>query len=132
MNIPRTLLLILPACLLAGCATLDTPQPIKEHPMIVHSVFFRLNHAPGSDAEAAFLAKAAKLAKIPGVGNFQTVEETSPKNPFTFGLSMEFADQTAYDNYNTHPDHVRFVKEVWLEEVAEFQEIDHIPYSNHP
>ena len=95
--------------------------------MIVHSVFFRLHHAPDSAAERAFLEKAAALRAIPGVEHFQMLRETSPKNPFAFGLSMEFADQAAYDSYNHHSDHVAFVQEVWLKEVAEFQEIDHVP-----
>jgi len=115
-------------CLAVGCAMAKPTPPEKKTPVIVHSVFFRLHHESGSDAEATFLAKAAALAKIPGVGNFQTLEETSPKNPFTFGLSMEFANRAAYDAYNKHPDHVRFVKEVWMKEVAEFQEIDYVPH----
>jgi quinol monooxygenase YgiN len=96
--------------------------------MITHSVFFKLNHATGSDAEAAFLAKAAGLSAIPGVENFQVLRETSPKNNFDFGLSMTFADQAAYHGYNDHPDHIAFVQQVWLKEVADFQEIDHVPY----
>ncbi|MDF7799158.1 Dabb family protein [Pontiellaceae bacterium B1224] len=97
--------------------------------MITHSVFFKLIHKKGSDAEALFLSKAAALSSIPGVGNFQLLEEVSPKNSFDFGLSMEFPDQSTYDAYNTHPEHVAFVQQVWLNEVAEFQEIDHIPFS---
>lgn len=93
--------------------------------MIVHSVFFKLNHPLGSEAERGFLTKARAIAEIPGVTNFQVVRETSPKNNFDFGLSMEFADQSAYDRYNNHPDHVRFVQETWLKEVADFQEIDY-------
>ena len=38
---------------------------------------------------------------------------------------MEFAGQDAYDAYNGHPDHVRFVQERWLPEVADFLEIDY-------
>ena len=49
------------------------------------------------------------------------------QNPFTFGLSMEFADAKAYRAYNEHPDHVRFVHQRWLPEVAEFLEIDYTP-----
>jgi len=96
--------------------------------MIVHSVFFMLSHEPGSAAETEFLRKAAELAHIPGVEHFKVLRETSPKNDFTFGLSMEFADQAAYDAYNNHPEHVAFVNEVWLKEVTDFMEIDHIPY----
>ena len=94
--------------------------------MIVHSVFFRLNHDRGSAAETAFFEKASGLARLPGVINFKVLEEVSPKNPFTFGFSMAFSDQSAYDSYNNHPDHIDFVQTVWLKEVAEFQEIDYI------
>jgi len=38
---------------------------------------------------------------------------------------MEFADRAAYDGYNEHPDHVRFVQERWLAEVADFLEVDY-------
>ena len=42
-----------------------------------------------------------------------------------FGISMEFADRAAYERYNEHPDHVRFVQERWLSEVSEFLELDY-------
>jgi hypothetical protein len=38
---------------------------------------------------------------------------------------MQFASQADYDGYNTHPDHVAFVQDVWVKEVLEFQEIDY-------
>ena len=53
------------------------------------------------------------------------VREVSPKNGFRFGISMEFADEAAYAAYNAHPDHVRFVEQRWLAEVADFLEIDY-------
>jgi len=53
------------------------------------------------------------------------VREVSPKNGFRFGISMEFADGAAYAAYNAHPDHVRFVEQRWLAEVADFLEIDY-------
>jgi quinol monooxygenase YgiN len=114
--------------LIADCSTLSPTT--KDAPMITHSVFFKLKHPAGSEAEAVFLTKAANLAAIPGVINFQRLEETSPKNPFSFGLSMEFENQAAYEAYNTHSDHVDFVQQCWLKEVTDFQEIDHVPYSN--
>ena len=72
-----------------------------------------------------FLAAAARLAAIPGVEEFEILRETSPKNGYRFGISMEFAGRGAYTAYNEHPDHVRFVQERWLPEVAEFLEIDY-------
>jgi hypothetical protein len=90
-----------------------------------HTVSFDLRHAPGSAEEADFLTAAAGLATIPGVEDFEIVHEVSPKNGFRFGISMEFADEAAYAAYNAHPDHVRFVEERWLQEVADFLEIDY-------
>ena len=79
--------------------------------MIRHTVAFRLKHAAGSAEEASFLKEALVLRKIPSVRNFEQLRQTSPKNDFTFGFSMEFDDQSGYDAYNVHPDHVAFVRD---------------------
>jgi hypothetical protein len=92
---------------------------------IRHTVVFTPKHAAGSAEEADFLATAAGLAAIPGVEAFEILRETSPKNGYRFGISMEFAGAEAYTAYNEHPDHVRFVQEHWLPEVADFLEIDY-------
>jgi quinol monooxygenase YgiN len=94
---------------------------------IRHTVAFTLAHPEGSSLEAEFLAAAAGLAAIPGVEQFEILRETSPKNGYRFGISMEFADRAAYESYNSHPDHVHFVQERWLVEVADFLEIDYEP-----
>ena len=93
--------------------------------MIRHTVAFRLKHAAGSAEEASFLKEALVLRKIPSVRNFEQLRQTSPKNDFTFGFSMEFDDQSGYDAYNVHPDHVAFVRDRWVPEVAAFLEIDY-------
>ncbi len=94
-------------------------------PRIRHTVAFALGHEEGSEEEQDFLATAARLAEIPGVEAFEVLREVSPKNGFRFGLSMEFADQSAYDGYNEHPTHVAFVQERWLPEVSDFLEVDY-------
>jgi len=94
---------------------------------IRHTVVFTLSHPEGSPDEADFLAAARALAAIPGVEEFQLLRETSPKNAYRFGISMEFAGAAAYAAYNEHPDHVRFVNERWLAEVADFLEVDYEP-----
>ena len=97
--------------------------------MIRHTVVFRLKHPDGSRAERDFLDTGRQvLASIPGVERFERLREVSRKNGFTFGFSMEFADQAAYDRYSNHPDHNRFVQERWVREVEEFLEIDYVPY----
>lgn len=92
---------------------------------IRHTVSFTLSHPAGSDAERDFLEAAARLGRIPGVEAFEILDEVSPKNAYRFGISMEFADAGAYEAYNVHPEHVRFVEERWSNEVEEFLEIDY-------
>ena len=91
---------------------------------IRHTVAFTLHCPAGSDAERDFLEAAGALGAIPGVEAFDILSEVSPKNGFRFGISMEFADADAYEMYNQHPEHVRFVEERWANEVEDFLEID--------
>ncbi|KRF37661.1 Dabb family protein [Nocardioides sp. Soil805] len=95
--------------------------------MIRHTVSFRLVHPSGSTAEQEFLDAGAALAAIPGVQRFEQLRQTSSKNDFTFGFSMEFADRAAYDSYNEHPVHTAFVAQRWVPEVADFLELDYQP-----
>jgi hypothetical protein len=94
--------------------------------VIRHTVAFTLRHPAGSDQQQDFLDAALVLAAIPGVEKFERLRQVSPKADFAFGFSMEFADQAAYDGYNTHPDHVAFVRDRWVPEVVRFQEIDYV------
>ena len=93
-------------------------------PRVRHSVAFRLHHAAGSAEEAGFLDALRALVAIPGVEAFEVVTEVSPKNDYRYGVSMEFADREAYAAYDAHPDHVAFVRDRWVPEVADFLEID--------
>jgi hypothetical protein len=92
---------------------------------IRHTVAFTLAHPEGSAAERDFLESAERLALIPGVEVFELLAEVSPKNGYRFGISMEFADGAAYEGYNEHPDHMRFVQDRWLTEVSDFLELDY-------
>ncbi len=89
-----------------------------------HSVVFRLAHAEGSPGQAEFLAAIAGLGAIAGVEDFELGREVSPKNDFQFALTMEFANQSMYEAYNAHPDHVAFVTSRWASEVVDFLEVD--------
>ena len=93
--------------------------------MIRHTVVFTLVHEAGSAEEASFLEAARVLDAIPGVERFEQLRQVSPKNDYSFGFSMEFADQAAYTAYNEHPDHVAFVEGRWVPEVTDFLEIDY-------
>ena len=95
--------------------------------MIRHTVAFKLKHAPGSAEEQDFLVAARELTSIPGVERFEQSRQVSPKNPYAFNFSMEFAHQAIYDGYNSHPVHVRFVEDRWVPEVEAFLEADFVP-----
>lgn len=95
--------------------------------MIRHSVIFKLKYSKNSPEELAFFEAAKKLANIPGVQNFECLKQTSKKNNFDYGISMEFASQKRYDDYSNHPDHVQFIQQYWLKYVQDFLEIDYEP-----
>ena len=95
--------------------------------MIRHTVVFKLKHAAGSAEEKSFLEAAKILAGIPGVEKFEQLRQTSKKNNYDFGFSMEFADQAAYNAYNDHPAHTAFVQDRWIPEVSAFMETDYEP-----
>lgn len=93
--------------------------------MIRHTVTFKLKHPAGSQSERDFLQAARKLANIPTVKKFEALRQTSKKNRYHFGLSMEFSSPRDYQIYNEHPDHVNFVQTRWIPEVSEFLELDY-------
>jgi hypothetical protein len=94
---------------------------------IQHTVVFRLRHLPGSPQETAFLEHSARvLASIPGVEGFTVDRQVSAKSEFAWRFSMSFRDRAAYEAYNANPDHVSFVQERWIPEVAAFQELDFV------
>ncbi|WP_019534643.1 Dabb family protein [Paenibacillus ginsengihumi] len=94
---------------------------------IVHQVAFRLRP---DVAAGSFLADSKSvLSAIPGVERFAVYRQVSAKNDYEYVFSMEFADQSAYDAYNAHPDHVRYVAEKWKTCVSDFLEIDTKEYA---
>jgi hypothetical protein len=99
-------------------------MPLLTNGRIRHSVVFTLTHPEGSAEEADFLDAIVRLEAIPGVEAFELMREVSPKNDYRFGLTMEFADPSAYSAYNEHPEHVTFVQSRWDAEVTDFLEID--------
>ncbi len=97
---------------------------------IMHMVIFDLIHEKGQEQAGKFLKDGQRiLSKIPGVQNFQVLDQVSLKNDYTYGFSMLFAGQEAYEAYTKHPDHVDFVKRRWKVEVKRFLEIDFTKHS---
>ena len=93
--------------------------------MIQHTVALKLKYPKGSPEEKEFLSAAAKLVSIPGVQNFQSLRQIGKKNDYDYGLSMEFDTMAAYDAYNQHPDHTKFVSTYWAKYVDKFLELDY-------
>ena len=91
--------------------------------MIQHTVALRLNDSADI---AEFLVRARQLAAIEGVADFQILEQIGSKNDFTHALSMFFDSESDYDGYNNDPDHVAFVNDVWMPNVADFIELDYV------
>lgn len=92
---------------------------------IQHMVIFDLIHERGTPDVEKFLKDGQRiLTKIPGVQNFQVLDQVSLKNDYTYGFSMLFAGQQAFDAYVKHPEHVAFVENRWKKEVKRFLEID--------
>jgi len=94
--------------------------------MIQHTVVFRLIHEPGSPEERSFLLRAKSLGNLPTVVDLKVLKQIGQKNNYSFGLSMYFESDADYESYNNHPDHLSFVKNFWLSEVADFLEIDYV------
>ena len=94
---------------------------------IKHTVMFSLKSDIESAETKKFLQDGQQiLSALPTVQNFEVFCQVSGKNNYQFYFSMIFTDQAAYDAYNEHPEHVKFVKERWETEVADFQEADFV------
>ena len=93
--------------------------------MIRHSVILKLKADIDSKAKKAYFEAVYKLADIPNVKKFEVLKQTSTKNGFEYGISMEFDSQEHYDTYTNHPLHVSFIKNFWIPNVEDFLEIDY-------
>lgn len=93
--------------------------------MIRHTVVFILKDSKGSSEERLFMDAALKQSSIPGVHHFECLRQTSKKNNFTYGLSMEFDTIKEYGEYNKHPDIAGFVQTIWIRYVQDSLEIDY-------
>ena len=93
--------------------------------MVRHTVIFTFKQNIDSNGQKDFFDAAQKLAAIPGVKKFELLKQTSKKNKFDFGISMEFDDTNQYDQYSNHKDHLLFIQQYWLKYVEDFLETDY-------
>ena len=93
--------------------------------MIRHSVILKLKSSINSEDKKAFFDAVDVLAEIPDVQKFEVLKQTSPKNKFEYGISMEFDNQEQYDTYSNHSIHLHFIQYFWINNVEDFLEIDY-------
>ena len=93
--------------------------------MIRHSVILTLKSSLSPEDKTQYFDAVNELKQIPGVHKFEVLKQTSAKNPFEFGISMEFESQEAYDLYTNHSLHSAFVEKYWAACVEDFLEIDY-------
>jgi len=62
------------------------------------------------------------------VSNFRCLRQTSAKSDFDYCISMEFENESDYSDYYNHPQHARFLEDLWHSEVTNFMELDYVSH----
>ncbi|MFN8346926.1 MAG: Dabb family protein [Spirosomataceae bacterium] len=93
--------------------------------MIRHSVILTLKSDLSPEERQVFFNAVNQLAFIADVQKFEVMKQISLKNPFEYGISMEFETPAHYDAYSNHPEHTAFIQNFWLKSVEDFLEIDY-------
>jgi hypothetical protein len=94
--------------------------------MIRHTVVFTLKHAAGSAEEGALPARCQGAGRHSGRRKVRAIAPGQPQERLRLRLLDGIRRQAAYSGYNDHPDHVAFVRDRWIPEVARFLEIDYV------
>ena len=90
---------------------------------LTHIFAVKLKKETSHEDAREFLQKTAEmLPAICGVQNFRMYEKTKGENEYIF--YMEFEDAKAYELYNAHPIHFRYVMEVWDKVAGTVEVID--------
>jgi hypothetical protein len=92
--------------------------------MITHGVIFNFKTNIKAETIKEFLQAAHNLNQIPGVIDLAISRQTSPKNTFAYGITMQFQHTADYAFYSSHSQHQNFIEQYWLPHVADFLEID--------
>lgn len=91
---------------------------------IRHAGLLKFKSTITEEEKQAFFIALKDLEQIEGVQKMEISKQISTKNPFEYGFSMEFANESIYKAYNIHPQHDAFVQNYWLKYVEDFMEID--------
>lgn len=115
-------------------APVEGVTPLSGKPLLVsgniqHTVQFNLKYDADAPESKQFVEDGRRiLSALPMVRDFEALRQVGAKNEYKFYFTMIFDDMKAYDEYNNHPDHVKFVKERWQTEVADFLEADFVVF----
>jgi hypothetical protein len=91
---------------------------------IRHAGIFNFKPTVSESQKHEFFVALKALEDINGVEKMEVSRQTSPKNKFKYGFSMEFASNEIYQAYSIHPQHDAFVKDFFIPLVEDFMEID--------
>ncbi len=91
---------------------------------IRHAGIFNFKATVSESQKHAFFVALEALEEINGVEKLDVSRQTSSKNKFKYGFSMEFASNEIYQAYSIHPQHDAFVQDYFIPLVEDFMEID--------
>ncbi|MFD3408371.1 Dabb family protein [Aquirufa sp. HETE-83D] len=89
-----------------------------------HAGIFNFKATVSESQKHEFFVALKALEEISGVEKMEVSRQTSSKNKFKYGFSMEFASNEIYQAYSIHPQHDAFVQEFFIPLVEDFMEID--------
>jgi hypothetical protein len=89
-----------------------------------HAGIFNFKPTVSESQKHEFFVALKALEEIDGVQKMEVSRQTSSKNKFKYGFSMEFVNNEVYQAYSIHPQHDAFVKEFFIPFVEDFMEID--------
>lgn len=89
-----------------------------------HAGIFNFKATVSESQKHEFFVALKALEEINGVEKMEVSRQTSTKNKFKYGFSMEFANYDIYQAYSIHPQHDAFVKSFFIPFVEDFMEID--------
>lgn len=89
-----------------------------------HAGIFKFKPTVSESQKHEFFVALKALEEINGVEKMEVSRQTSSKNKFKYGFSMEFANNEIYQAYSIHPQHDAFVQDYFIPLVEDFLEID--------
>lgn len=81
---------------------------------IRHAGIFNFKATVSESQKHAFFVALKALEEINGVEKLDVSRQTSSKNKFKYGFSMEFASNEIYQAYSIHPQHDAFVQDYFI------------------